>query len=66
MTTVARGLIALALTVTVADAALPQTAESVLAAAEQRYAGVQTLHAPFVQTIINEMLGDPLETRGML
>ncbi len=43
-----------------------QTAETVLAAAEQRYASIHTLEAPFVQTLINPMLGGPEETRGTL
>jgi outer membrane lipoprotein carrier protein len=48
------------------QAAHAQSAESVLAAAETRYASITTMQAPFVQTIINPMLGSPLETRGSL
>ena len=49
-----------------AGVAQAQTAESVLAAAESRYASITTMQAPFVQTIINPMLGGPVEARGML
>lgn len=59
-------LVTIALVVTATDVVQPQTAESVLAAAAARYAGIRTFHASFVQTIINEMLGGPVETRGML
>ena len=49
-----------------AGIAQAQTAESVLAAAESRYASITTMQAPFVQTIINPMLGGPVQTRGSL
>ena len=54
------------LLIAVSTGAHAQTAESVLAAAESRYASTTTMQAPFVQTIINPMLGNPLETRGSL
>jgi len=51
---------------TAAGVAQAQTAESVLAAAESRYASITTMQTPFVQTIINPMLGGPVQTRGSL
>jgi outer membrane lipoprotein carrier protein len=66
MTRAMRGAATVVLLTTVTEVARSQTAEAVLTAAGERYASIHTLAAPFTQTIVNPMLGAPVETRGML